>query len=72
MRGIILGAGPAGLAAAHELSRYAVEVVVLEKNSKVGGLCRTVDRDGYLFDMGGMNINPIIVKDLSGFIDKIH
>lgn len=50
---IVLGAGPAGLATAHELSRLGAQVTVLERNTYVGGLCRTVDYKGYRFDLGG-------------------
>jgi protoporphyrinogen oxidase len=50
---VVLGAGPAGLAAAHELAANRVDVTVLEKNGYVGGLCRTVHDNGYKFDLGG-------------------
>jgi len=50
---VILGAGPAGLAAAHELSANHADVTVLEANDFVGGLCRTVECKGYRFDLGG-------------------
>jgi protoporphyrinogen oxidase len=49
----VLGAGPAGLTAAYELVRRRVPVVVFEADSEVGGLARTVVRDGYRFDLGG-------------------
>jgi len=52
-RTILLGAGPAGLAAAYELSNHDVECVVLDRLNQVGGLCRTIDFEGYLFDIGG-------------------
>ena len=50
---VILGAGPAGLAVAHELSANGVRATVLERNDFVGGLCNTVEVDGYKFDLGG-------------------
>jgi protoporphyrinogen oxidase len=50
---VILGAGPAGLTAAYELSRKGLHCVVLERDSTVGGLAKTVDYKGYLFDLGG-------------------
>ena len=50
---VILGAGPAGLACAHELAANNTKVTVLERNSYVGGLCRTVHDAGYKFDLGG-------------------
>ena len=50
---VILGAGPAGLAAGYELSKNGYEVVILEKESLAGGLCRTIEYQGYRFDFGG-------------------
>jgi len=50
---MILGAGPAGLASALELARNHVKTTVVEREAEVGGLCRTLRRDGYYFDIGG-------------------
>ena len=51
---VILGAGPAGLTAAYELTKHDVPVTVLEKDPiYVGGLARTVEHNGYRFDIGG-------------------
>ncbi len=50
---IILGAGPAGLAVGHELATNGTKVTVLERNTYVGGLCVTVQDQGYKFDIGG-------------------
>ncbi len=50
---IILGAGPAGLTAAYELSSKGLHCIVVERDSVVGGLAKTVDYKGYLFDLGG-------------------
>lgn len=50
---IILGAGPAGLAAAYELSKYGMSVTVIDRLEEVGGLCRTVNYQDFLFDIGG-------------------
>jgi protoporphyrinogen oxidase len=50
---IIIGAGPAGLTAAYELSRYGVPATIVEADDTVGGLARTVNYKGYLFDIGG-------------------
>lgn len=50
---VIIGAGPAGLTAAYELTKYNCQPIVLEQNDKVGGLARTENYQGYYFDMGG-------------------
>jgi len=49
----VLGAGPAGLTAAYRLTQRNVPVIVFEADGQVGGLARTVVRDGYRFDLGG-------------------
>lgn len=49
----IIGAGPAGLSAAYELVRLGTTCEVLEQDSVVGGISRTVNYKGYLFDIGG-------------------
>jgi protoporphyrinogen oxidase len=50
---VVAGAGPAGLAAARELSAAGVDVVVCEQGARVGGLARTESYRGYRFDIGG-------------------
>ena len=50
---VIIGAGPAGLTAAYQLCKENVPSVVLEKDKVVGGISRTVNYKGYLFDIGG-------------------
>jgi protoporphyrinogen oxidase len=50
---VIIGAGPAGLTAAYELTKRGVASVVLEADSVVGGISRTVEREGWRFDIGG-------------------
>jgi protoporphyrinogen oxidase len=50
---VIIGAGPAGLTAAYELTKYDMHPVVIEKLDKVGGLARTENYKGYYFDLGG-------------------
>lgn len=41
---LILGAGPAGLAAAYQLLKTSkkYEVIILEKEKQIGGLCKTI------------------------------
>ncbi|MDP9371384.1 MAG: FAD-dependent oxidoreductase, partial [Chloroflexota bacterium] len=50
---VVLGAGPGGLATGYYLSKHGVPVTVLERAPVVGGLARTVERDGFKFDLGG-------------------
>jgi protoporphyrinogen oxidase len=50
---VIIGAGPAGLTAAYQLTKAGVTSTVLESDSIVGGISRTEVRDGWRFDIGG-------------------
>ncbi|HEX3807733.1 MAG TPA: NAD(P)/FAD-dependent oxidoreductase [Gaiellaceae bacterium] len=50
---LVLGGGPAGLTAGYLLGKTDNDVIVLEADDQVGGLAKTVERDGYRFDLGG-------------------
>jgi protoporphyrinogen oxidase len=52
-RVVVVGAGPAGLTAAYELVRRGRQPLVVEADDVVGGISRTVERDGWRFDIGG-------------------
>ncbi len=49
---VIIGAGPAGLTAAYEMSSSDKEVLVIEKKNNVGGLAETKIFDQYRYDIG--------------------
>ena len=49
----VLGGGPAGLTAADAVARSGRPGVLFEADTQVGGIARTVVRDGYRFDLGG-------------------
>ena len=49
---VIIGAGPAGLTAAYELSNSEKKVIVLEKKPQVGGLAETKVFGSYRYDIG--------------------
>lgn len=54
LKAAIIGAGPAGLTAAYELSKQGAPVVVLESDPQyVGGISRTVNYKDFRFDIGG-------------------
>jgi protoporphyrinogen oxidase len=48
----IIGAGPAGMTAAYELTKAGVEVELFEAGSSVGGMARTIDLWGQKVDLG--------------------
>lgn len=51
---VIIGAGPAGLTAAHYLAKENMPITIFEADpTYVGGIARTVTYKGYCFDIGG-------------------
>lgn len=50
---VILGGGPAGLAAGYALGKKGFRVTVIEQEGQVGGISKTVVEKGYRFDLGG-------------------
>src|SRR5882724_633864 len=50
---VVIGAGPAGLTAAYKLGQRGQTCTVFESDDVVGGISRTVERDGWRFDIGG-------------------
>ncbi|MDR3643745.1 MAG: NAD(P)/FAD-dependent oxidoreductase [Clostridia bacterium] len=51
---VIIGAGPAGLTAAHELLKTTgIHPVIIEESAVVGGISRTVRYNGCRMDIGG-------------------
>src|SRR5207244_1600566 len=68
---VIIGAGPAGLTAAYELvARYGITSTIVESDSVVGGISRTVERDGWRFDIGGHRFFTK-VKEVESFWHEI-
>ena len=65
---VVLGAGPAGLAAARALARSGRSVTVLERETGVGGLAASFDVAGLRVDHGSHrlhpNTDPAILDDL--------
>jgi len=50
---VIIGAGPAGVAAAYELRNESCDVTVIEQDTVVGGLAKTTEYKGFRADIGG-------------------
>ena len=50
---VIIGAGPAGLAAGYEFIEQGIGPLVLERSGTVGGISRTESYKGFHFDIGG-------------------
>lgn len=69
---IILGGGLSGLSAGYTLTNAGRQVQVYEGDTVVGGLSRTIERNGFRFDLGGhrffTNDHAVdtLVRDLMG------
>ncbi len=64
-RVIVIGGGIGGMAAAAELGSLGYEVILLEKNSKLGGKLNEIEADGYRFDTGPSLITmPEVLEEL--------
>ncbi|MCK9313307.1 MAG: FAD-dependent oxidoreductase [Methanocorpusculum sp.] len=56
MKWAILGGGLTGVTLARLLKEKGHDVMVLEKEPKIGGLCKSETRNGFTFDCGGSHI----------------
>lgn len=54
----VLGAGPAGLAAAWRAARRGMSVVVLEQAAALGGMAASLEVDGVRVDRGSHRLHP--------------
>jgi protoporphyrinogen oxidase len=67
----ILGAGPSGLTIAHALIGQGIpreQVIVIEKESTVGGLCRSEEVDGAPIDIGGGHFLDLKNREVLEFL----
>jgi protoporphyrinogen oxidase len=69
---VVLGAGPAGMAAAWRLSQLGRAVTVVERDDAVGGMGKTVDVDGYAVDFGPHTFHIRETPESRAIIDSIR
>jgi protoporphyrinogen oxidase len=76
-RVIIIGAGITGIGAALRLEEMKIPYLIIEKEKRAGGLCRTESKNGFLFDYTGHLLHfkseefkRIILKILDGNIEN--
>ena len=56
---VIIGAGITGLTVAKEISdKYKDSVIIIEKETYIGGLAATLSKDGFTFDLGSHRLHP--------------
>jgi protoporphyrinogen oxidase len=67
----ILGGGLTGVTLARLLKEKGHEVTVLEKEPKIGGLCRSEVRNGFTFDCGGSHIIFSRDTDVLSFMQNV-
>lgn len=62
---IIIGAGLTGLTTAFYLKKKGINVIILEKNDRAGGVIQTIKEDGFVFETGpntGVLGNPEVAE----------
>jgi len=71
---VIIGAGLTGLSAAYHLEKRGFsDYLLFEKEPSVGGLCRSVQQDGFTFDYTGHLLHTSddyfrsLIQDIVGF-----
>lgn len=68
---IIIGAGVGGLTTAYELSlTNPGEVLILEKEAGVGGMCKTIKRNNAAYDMGSHRIHRNTPQKILDYIKR--
>lgn len=69
MKYLIIGAGPSGLTLANSLINQGKDdVLVIERESEAGGLCRSKDVDGSPLDIGGGHFLDVKNKRVLDFV----
>ena len=69
---VVLGGGPAGISAAWRLSTLGYPVTVLEKDSAVGGMAKTIGLGKYAVDYGPHTFHIRETPESRAIIDAIR
>jgi protoporphyrinogen oxidase len=68
---VIIGGGLTGVTLARLLAARNEDVTVLEAGERVGGLCQSVNQDGFTFDTGGSHIIFSRDKEVLSFMQEV-
>lgn len=68
---IVLGAGPAGLAAAWRAGRAGLSTIVLERTGAVGGMAASFPVAGIQVDHGSHRLHPATAPDILSDLQKL-
>ena len=71
MKWAILGGGLSGVTLARLLTEKGHDVIVLEKEPKIGGLCKSENRNGFTFDCGGSHIIFSRDREVLSFMQNV-
>jgi len=66
----IVGAGPTGLALAYQLLKGGASVLLIERDDRIGGLAKSHDYGGHIFDVGPKRFHtedPVVLA----FLDEV-
>ena len=70
MKVVVLGGGLTGLVAGERLAAAGVPAMVLERADEPGGACRSLARDGFVFDHTG-HLLHVARPETEGYLDEL-
>lgn len=61
---VVIGAGPSGLAAAWRMARRGLDVLLVERSERVGGMSGSFDMGGVSVDLGSHRLHPSVSPEI--------